>query len=175
MFTLTNDSIKRIRRTILVLCGICIIASFSVSNLSYASSPKTVSKEENFWFVVPEGGHSSARVKLTYREYYTVSGSNAIFNKRSRSVLFQRAGATSLPQYTYGGCTHSNGKKFTSWTKKSIMYGSPWNSGSLYENSTSVSYPRSTYVTGTVNVAVTCSGALTPLATMQVTQRLNVQ
>lgn len=46
-----------------------------------AATNKSKSVEESFWFVVPEGGHSSARIKLTYREYYSIKDGKSVFSK----------------------------------------------------------------------------------------------
>ena len=99
-----------------------------------AATNKSKSVEESFWFVVPEGGHSSARIKLTYREYYSIKDGKSVFSKRTRGVLFQRAGATSIPKYGYGILKHSNGKTFSGWKSQDVMYGSPWNAASQYVN-----------------------------------------
>ena len=113
-------------------------------------------------FAVPGGGYSVITSQTTYRERYTKSGNNDKFSRREKSYVYKTAYSTTRPKINLSHVKHSNGKTFTSWTKGSIMYGSPWQGGTLYYNTTSVTYPKNTSVTGTLYYQTTCSGALVP-------------
>lgn len=141
--------------------------------ITYAAETKEVSTEKSFWWTVPNGGHSSARIKLSYTEYYVKRTKRSVFKKRTRCILFQRAGATSLPKYSFGTLTHSNGNSFSEWTDVTILYGSSWDSGSEDKNTTKVKYGRNTNVTGTLNAIVVCQGGNIPTRSVSVSQRLN--
>jgi len=97
-------------------------------------------------FAVPSGGYSVITSQTTYRECYTKSGDNDKFYKREKSYVYKTAYSTTCPKISLSYAKHSNGKTFTSWTKGSIMYGSPWQGGILYYNTTSVTYPKNTSV-----------------------------
>ena len=146
------------------------------SSKAEAASVKSKSTEKSFWWTVPNGGHSSARIKLEYRETYKLRRDKAAFTQRRCTACFRRAGATSLPKYSLGKVTHSSKKKLSPWRKGSDMYDpNVWNSVLSYENNTSVQYARKTKATGTVKALVTCRGGNVPTRAVSVTQRLNTK
>ena len=169
--------LKEIHKKGSIICMLLLVAVLACAVMTpvNAATNKSKSVEESFWFVVPEGGHSSARIKLTYREYYSIKDGKSVFSKRTRGVLFQRAGATSIPKYGYGILKHSNGKTFSGWKSQDVMYGSPWNAASQYVNTKKVTYSRTTSVKGTLNATVSCSGAVVPTRAVSVTQKLNTK
>lgn len=166
---------RNVIRLILILAIVTVMIVSIPSGYANAASNKSKSTEEGFWFVVPNGGHSSATIRLTYREYYSLKDNKTNFSKRTRSVLFRRAGATVMPKYGYGILKHSNGKTFSKWSKQDVVYGAPWDSGSSYVNTTKVTYSRTTSVKGTLNATVSCSGAAVPTRAVSVTQKLNTK
>ena len=114
-------------------------------------------------FAVPEGGWSSINVSVTYAEYYNASGNNNIFNRREKILNFKRAYVSSIPTATLGPVTHSNNKSFTSWTRGSLWVdASKWDGGSLDYNTQSVTYLKSTGVTGKLTYTLYCKGASIP-------------
>lgn len=163
------------KRSIVIMALLLVVCACLLTPTVKAASNKRKSVEKAFWFPVPNGGHSSARIRLTYVEYYSIKDGKSVFSRRTRNVLFQRAGATSLPTYGYGILKHSNGKNFSKWKKQDVIYGSQWNAASSYENTAKVTYSRNTTVKGTLNATVSCSGAVVPTRAVSVTQTLNMK
>ena len=165
---------RKKRCSVFVIIAIMLILVSSNKTNVMAASKRT-STTKTFWWPVPNGGHTSAKIKLIYEEKYKISGKNTIFTSRERTILFSSVAATSSPKFSFGTLKHSNGKNFTSWKRKSMMYSSDWDSGSYQSNGTDVKYVRTTKVKGTLNASVYCSGGVVPTRAVSVTQRLNTK
>lgn len=169
--------LKEIHKKGSIICMLLLVVVLACTAMTpvNAATNKSKSVEKGFFVTIPRGGVSSARIKLTYREYYSIKDGKSVFSKRTRSVLFRRAGATVMPKYGYGILKHSNGKTFSGWKNQDVVYGSPWDAGSQYVNTTKVTYSRTTSVKGTLNAIVSCSGADVPTRAVSVTQKLNTK
>ncbi|MGN0242160.1 MAG: hypothetical protein ACI4CS_10775 [Candidatus Weimeria sp.] len=170
-----NKIINR-KTMIKVIACLCAI-SFSIimiEKVAKAEERKSVETTKTFYFGVPEGGWSTAKIKLTYIETYSLAGSKVNYNSRTRIILFHPTWATAKPSYSFGTCKHSNGKSFTSWQKDAVIHSTDWESASAQINRESVTYKKDNSITGTVNASVYCSGALVPTQTTSVSMKLNV-
>ncbi|MBR1692666.1 MAG: hypothetical protein IJ711_07815 [Lachnospiraceae bacterium] len=150
------------RRFLGCLSMVVILSCFAGQTLSLkAASLFSNSTTKKQLFAVPEGGWSSINVKVDYIERYSSSGNNNTLNHRSKCVSYARAYATSCPTVSVGNVAHSNGKSFTSWTKEAVMYdGSVWDGCSYWSNYGSVTYSKTTSVTGNLPFILSCDGAV---------------
>lgn len=144
----------------LLLAMLVSVICFTTVPVSAASTlSKSTTKKQ--LFAVPEGGWSSIRVNVEYYDIYTVSGTKNKFSSRKKSVVYKRAAATSMPAVKVHNVKHSNGKVFSSWTKGQIMFDpNNWDGGSIYTNSTAVTYANTTKVTGNLPFTLSCSGGV---------------
>ena len=88
---------------------------------SQAASQLSGTFDHSYWFSIPEGGHASCSVEVTYREYYTYNGKRNVFNRRTKTYMMNVAGATTVPYMKMGNSKHlkSDGttiKTFSTWT-----------------------------------------------------------
>lgn len=132
----------------------------------------TVSK----MFAIPEGGWSSINVNVSYYEYYTVNGNNAVFSERCQFYLENSAGATEPPYVRPGNVVHSNDKVFKNWSRQSIIYdANKWNSGNGWKNAETVTYNSQTSITGTLAFTLVCDGAVIPISAHTINMSLKTK
>ena len=116
---------------------------------------------DSYLFAVPEGGWSTLTIRAIYSEDYSASGNNNIFNFRQRTRFKRTAYATTMPTSQLLNITHSNGKSFTSYTATDVIYDpNEWEYGIAEYNRDSVTYSKSTGVTGKLAYIVACEGGI---------------
>lgn len=115
-------------------------------------------------FAVPEGGWSSINVEVQYVEKYSTSGSNHTFYERQKWVSYLRTYATSCPAVSLGNVKHSNDTYFTSWIQDTVIFDpNKWEGCACWSNYDSVTYSKTTSITGTLPFVLSCDGAIPAL------------
>lgn len=151
---------------ILVLVGVIMFGQIGMN--SQAASQLSGTFDHSYWLSIPEGGHASCSVEVTYREYYTYNGKRNVFNRRTKTYMMNVAGATTVPYMKMGNSKHlkSDGttiKTFSTWTKEAGIYdGSKWNRYDSYVNTGSKKYKRATKAKVNYPFWVCCTGAVIP-------------
>ena len=162
---MTLNKLKKVLG-ILVLVGVIMFGQIGMN--SQAASQLSGTFDHSYWFSIPEGGHASCSVEVTYREYYTYNGKRYVFNRRTKTYMMNVAGATTVPYIKMGNSKHlkSDGttiKTFSTWTKEAGIYdGSKWNRYDSYVNTGSKKYKRATKAKVNYPFWVCCTGAVIP-------------
>lgn len=136
---------------------------------------------QSFWFAVPDGGHSSAKVQITHTERYSSSGSNNTFNERNYSYVYTRAGATVTPQIIVPYPRHYNSSnnviaEFASWYQNGVIIDpNVWDGGNAFTNWDSKTYSKTTGNTAKATYMVRCVDGYPSPGTGGVTVALKTQ
>ena len=126
-------------------------------------------------FAVPEGGWSSATVRLDYQEKYISMGDYVYYIEHEESVLEKCEGATVIPFVYLNILQYSDGTSVFPWYDKSILYDPlKWNSGRAAVNYNRYSFVYNTNVKGIVSAVIYCEGAVVPYRSTSVEQKMSI-
>lgn len=155
---------KFLTRCSLMLMSMTAVFIFSLSTEVKAeekalSGNLTNSDTQSFWFAVPDGGHSSAKVEINIKECYTSMGTDNNFHERNYLYAYTRAGATVTPAINVGRIRHHDSKnnviaEFSPWMENGII--TDWHGGNSFSNFTAKRYAKTTSNTSKVSYLVIC-------------------
>ena len=112
---MTLNKLKKVLG-ILVLVGVIMFGQIGMN--SQAASQLSGTFDHSYWFSIPEGGHASCSVEVTYREYYTYNGKRNVF-----STWTKEAGIYDGSKWNrYDSYVNTGSKKYKRATKAKVNY-----------------------------------------------------
>lgn len=106
--------------TVLIFSSVIEVEAYALSG------DLTNTDTQSFWFAVPDGGHSSARVEISIKESYSSMGMDNNFHERNYLYVYTRAGATVTPTINVGRLRHHDSKnnviaEFSQWFENGVI------------------------------------------------------